>query len=84
MTKTTEQVKDEFLYPTPSLNPDSDKSFLDIAQTNNLNNFATHLQYISSMVIGGKMSVEDSYYEVKKLYKSWKSSHKSLKGGWFN
>jgi len=84
MTKTTEQVKEEFLYPTPPLNPDSDKSFLDIVQTNNLNNFATHLQYISSMVIGGKMSVDDSYREVKKLYKSWKSSHKSLKGGWFN
>ena len=84
MTKTTEQVKEEFLYPTPPLNPDSDKSFLDIAQANNLNNFATHLQYISSMVIGGKMSVDDSYKEVKKLYKSWKSSHKSLKGGWFN
>ena len=84
MTKTTEQVKEEFLYPTPPLNPDSDKSFLDIAQTNNLNNFATHLQYISSMVIGGKMSVDVSYKEVKKLYKSWKSSHKSLKGGWFN
>jgi hypothetical protein len=83
MTKTTEQVKEEFLYPTPPLNPDSDKSFLDIAQTNNLNNFVTHLQYISSMVIGGKLSVDDSYKEVKKLYKSWKSSHKSLQGSWF-
>jgi len=83
-TSKSQQVKEEFLYPTPRLNPDSDKSFLDIAQTNNLNNFATHLQYISSMVIGGKMSVDDSYREVKKLYKSWKSSHKSLKGGWFN
>ena len=84
MTKSTQQVKEDFLYPTPPLNPDSEKSFLEITQTNNLNIFATHLQYISSMVIGGRLSVEDSYKEVKRLYKSWKNSHKSLKGGWFN
>lgn len=83
-TSKSQQVKEEFLYPTPPLNPDSDKSFLEITQTNNLNNFSTHLQYISAMVIGGKMNVEDSYKEVKNLYKSWKSAHKSLKGGWFN
>ena len=82
-TKSAQQKKEEFLYPTPPLNPDSDKSFLEIAQTNNLNNFATHLQYVSSMVVGGKLSVEDSYKEVKRLYKSWKNSHKSLQGSWF-
>ena len=82
MTK-AQQAKEEFLYPTPPLNPDSEKSFLEIAQTNNLNNFATHLQYVSSMVIGGKIDVEDSYREVKKLNKSWKNSHKSLKGSCF-
>jgi hypothetical protein len=84
MTKSTDQIREDFLYPNPPLNPDSDKSFLDIAQTNNLNNFSTHLQYVSSMVIGGKMDIKDSYKEVKNLYKSWKSAHKSLKGGWFN
>lgn len=83
-TKTAQQKKEEFLYPTPPLNPDSDKSFLDIAQTNNLNNFSTHLDYINAMLISGKMDSKTAYKEVKKLYKSWKSAHKSLEGGWFS
>jgi hypothetical protein len=37
--KTAQQKKEEFLYPTPPMNPDADMSFLDIAQINNLNNF---------------------------------------------
>jgi hypothetical protein len=35
------------------------------------------------MAIGGKMTAEDAYQEIKKLYKAMKQSHKSLKGSWF-
>lgn len=83
-TSKQQNQKEEFLYPTPPLNPESDKSFLEIAQINNLNNFSKHLEYLNSMTISGKINTETSYQEVKKLYKSWKSAHKSLKGGWFN
>jgi len=79
----SQQVKEEFLYPTPSINPDSDVSFLDIALTNNLNNFSHHVSYLTNMAIGGKMTSENAYNEIKKLYKAMKQSHKSLKGSWF-
>jgi hypothetical protein len=39
-----QQTKEELLYPTPSINPDADLSFPEIAQTNNLNNFSHHVQ----------------------------------------
>lgn len=83
MTTKTQQEKEQFLYPTPPLNPETDRSFLEIAQANNLNHFSTHLGYVTSMVIGGKLTAEDSYKEVKRLYKAWKNSHKSLQGSWF-
>ena len=78
-----QQAKEAFLYPTPPINPDSDVSFLDIACTNNLNNFSTHVGYLTNMVIGGKMDCETAYKEIKKLYKAMKQSHKTLKGSWF-
>ena len=81
--KTPEQAKEEFLYPTPPMNPNADMSFLDIATINNLNNFSYHVSYLTNMAIGGKMTVEDAYQEIKKLYKATKQSHKSLKGSWF-
>jgi hypothetical protein len=80
---TSKQVKEEFLYPTPPMNPDADMSFLDIATTNNLNNFSHHVSYLTSMAIGGKMTAENAYQEIKKLYKAMKQSHKSLNGSWF-
>ena len=75
--------KEEILFPTPSINPDADVSFLDIATINNLNNFSHHVSYLTNMAIGGKMNSEDPYQEIKKLYKAMKQSHKSLKGSWF-
>lgn len=78
-----QQSKEQFLYPTPPMNPDSDMSFLDIAMINNLNNFSHHVSYLTNMTIGGKMKSEDAYQEIKKLYKAMKQSHKSLKGSWF-
>jgi hypothetical protein len=80
---TPKQVKEDFLYPTPPINPDSDMSFLDIAQINNLNNFTHHVSYLTNMAIGGKITVEDAYKEIKKLYKAMRQSRKSLKGSWF-
>ena len=82
-TSKSQQEKEKFLYPTPPLNPDSDMSFLDIAQINNIHNFSTHVGYISSMACGGKLTAEESYKEIKKLYKAMKQSHKSLQGSWF-
>lgn len=81
--KTPEQSKEQFLYPTPPLNPDADVSFLDIATINNLNNFSHHVSYLTNMAIGGKMKSDDAYKEIKKLYKAMKQSHKSLMGSWF-
>lgn len=83
MTTSKEQVKEKFLYPTPPLNPDANMSFLDIAQINNLNSFSHHVSYLSSMVVGGKLTPTEAYKEIKKLYKAMKRSHKSLEGSWF-
>jgi hypothetical protein len=83
MTTKAQQVKEEFLYPTPPMNPDSDMSFLDIATINNLNNFSHHVSYLTNMAVSGKMTANDAYKEIKKLYKAMKQSHKSLKGSWF-
>ena len=80
---TAKQAKEEFLYPTPPINPDADMSFLDIAQINNLNNFTHHVSYLTNMAIGGKMRPDVAFDEIKKLYKAMKQSHKTLKGSWF-
>jgi hypothetical protein len=80
---TTKQAKDEFLYPTPPINPDADVSFLDIATINNLNNFTHHVSYLTNMAIGGKLKPNDAFDEIKKLYKAMKQSHKTLRGSWF-
>jgi len=80
---TAKQAKEEFLYPTPPINPEADMSFLDIAQINNLNNFTHHVSYLTNMAIGGKIPVEDAYAEIKKLYKAMRQSRKSLRGSWF-
>lgn len=77
------QTKEEFLFPTPPINPDGDLGFLDIALINNLNNFTTHVSYLNSMAIGGKIGPEEAYKEIKKLYKAMRSSRKSLRGSWF-
>jgi hypothetical protein len=82
-TSKAQQAKEEFLYPTPPMNPDTDISFLDIATVNNLNNFSHHVSYLTNMAISGKMTAENAYQEIKKLYKAMKQSHKSLKGSWF-
>jgi len=80
---TAKQAKEEFLYPTPPINPNADMNFLEMAQVNNLNNFSHHVSYLVNMAIGGKIKPEDSYKEIKKLYRAMKQSHKSLKGSWF-
>ena len=80
---TAKQAKEEFLFPTPPINPDADVSFLDIATINNLNNFSHHVSYLTNMAIGGKMKPDDAFDEIKKLYKAMKQSHKTLKGSWF-
>jgi hypothetical protein len=80
---TAKQAKEEFLYPTPPINPDADMSFLDITQINNLNNFTHHVSYLTNMAIGGKVTTEDAYKQIKNLYKAMRQSRKSLRGSWF-
>jgi hypothetical protein len=80
---TAKQAKEEFLYPTPPINPDADMSFLDITQINNLNNFTHHVSYLTNMAIGGKITTEEAHAEIKKLYKAMRQSRKSLRGSWF-
>jgi len=80
---TAKQAKEEFLYPTPPINPDADMSFLDITQINNLNNFTHHVSYLTNMAIGGKITTEDAYKQIKNLYKAMRQSRKSLRGSWF-
>ena len=80
---TAKQAKEEFLFPTPPINPDTDVSFLDIATINNLNNFTHHVSYLTNMAIGGKMRPDVAFDEIKKLYKAMTQSHKTLKGSWF-
>jgi len=82
-TSKSQQAKEEFLYPTPPMNPDADMSFLDIATINNINNFSHHVSYLTNLAIGGKMTAEEAYKEIKKLYRAMRKSHKSLKGSWF-
>jgi sigma54-dependent transcription regulator len=83
MTTKAQQAKEEFLCPTPPMNPDADMTFLDIATINNLNNFSHHVSYLTNMAVGGKITADLAYQEIKKLYKAMKESHKSLKGSWF-
>ena len=80
---TAKQAREEFLYPTPPINPDANMSFLDIAQINNLNNFTHHVSYLTNLAIGGKITTEEAHIEIKKLYKAMRESRKSLKGSWF-
>jgi hypothetical protein len=77
-TPKAQQAKEEFLYPTPPMNPNADMSFLDIATINNLNNFSHHVSYPTNMAISGKLTSEEAFKEIKKLYKAMKQSHKSL------
>ncbi len=83
MTTNPKQKEQEFLFPTPSIQSNENISFLDIATINNLNNFSHHVSYLTNLAIGGKMTADEAYKEVKKLFKAMKQSHKSLKGSWF-
>ena len=83
MTSKQQQEKEEFLFPAPLINKDNDLSFLDITTINNLNSFSQHVSYLTNLAIGGKMTGEEAYKEIKKLYRAMKKSHKSLKGSWF-
>jgi len=84
MTTEKEQIKENFLFPAPVIsNPENNLTFLEIAQINNLNNFSHHVTYLTNLSIGGKLTSDQAYKEIKKLYKAMKQSYKSLKGSWF-
>jgi hypothetical protein len=74
----------EFINPAPHIVPGAAENFLEVSLINNLHNFVTHANYIAAFAESGKMSVDDAYKEVKKLYKAMKQSKKSLKGGWLD
>ena len=82
-TKQQEKEKEEFLFPAPLINKESNLTFLEVTTINNLNNFSQHVSYLTNLAIGGKITAEEAYKEIKKLYRAMKKSHKSLKGSWF-
>lgn len=45
---------------------------------NNLQEFAQRISFVCALETGGKMSSEDAYQEVKRLYKQLKKSKKEL------
>lgn len=73
-----------FINPPPHITPHAAENFLDITLINNLHNFVTHAGYIAAFAESGKMSVNEAYKEIKKLYKAMKETKKSLKGNWLD
>lgn len=71
--------KDQFLFPKPPINPDSDVNFLDIVTINNLNEFSNHVSVLANLAIGGKINSEQAYKGVKRWYKTLKKTRKRLK-----
>ena len=73
--------KEQFLFPTPPIDPNSDVNFFDIVTINNLNNFSNHVSILTNMAIGGKINSDEAYQGIKQWYKILKKSHKTLKNG---
>lgn len=68
--------KDRFLYPRSryygTFSPET------LAFNANLQEFAQKISYISALETGGKLSPEQAYTQVKRLWKQLKQSKKAL------
>lgn len=69
--------KEDFLFA--SLKVHEGKTEDELLEINNLTTFYNHVQVVTNMVIGGKLSHKEAYKRIKKWYKIMKKSHKALK-----
>ncbi len=69
-------VDDDFLYPRSSYHGDFSPE--NLIFNANLQEFAQRVSFISGLETGGKISSEEAYHEVKKLWKKLKKSKKNL------
>lgn len=71
-----EQSKEEFLYPRSSYRGDFTPGKL--AFNANIQEFAQKTAYICGLETNGKISSEDAYQRIKKLWHQLKNSRKEL------
>ena len=69
-------VDDDFLYPRSSYHGDFSPE--NLIFNANLQEFAQRVSFISGLETGGKISSEEAYNEVKKLWKKLKKSKQNL------
>lgn len=69
-------VDDDFLYPRSSYHGDFSPE--NLIFNANLQEFAQRVSFISGLETGGKISSEEAYNEIKKLWKKLKKSKKNL------
>lgn len=68
--------KDNFLYPIGKYRGDFSPEHL--AFNANLQEFAQRVSLICGLETGGKISSDDAYHQIKKLWKDLKNSKKEL------
>ncbi len=72
-------VKSDFLYPHSSFHGEVKPE--NLVFDANLQEFAHKASYICNFETNGKLSPEDAYQEIKKLWKDLKNSKKQLQIG---
>lgn len=71
-----EQAKDNFLMPRSKYQGEFTPQ--NLAFNANLQEFAQRVSIVCNLETGGKISSEDAYKEIKKLWKDLKASKKNL------
>lgn len=74
--KSDKQMKDEFLMPRGKYHGEFTPQ--NLAFNANLQEFAQRVSIICNLETGGKISSEDAYKDIKKLWKDLKASKKNL------
>ena len=68
--------KDDFFFPRSRYR--GNFTPINLAFNANLQEFATHIGYICGLETNGKITTEESYRQVKNLFKQLKKSKKAL------
>lgn len=76
MTQPNQLDKNSFLYPRSCYHGQVKPE--NVVFNANLQEFAQRVSYISSLETGGKLSPEESYKQIKALWKQLKRSKKAL------
>jgi len=74
--RTDEQVKDDFLMPRSRYQGEFTPQ--NLAFNANLQEFAQRVSIICNLETGGKVSSDQAYRDIKKLWKDLKASKKNL------